>query len=65
MNLLTGKGNPDVKSREEIFAVHMKPLPLAADDLHALAQELAELTPGFSGALELGWTDTNTWQAPI
>ena len=50
MNLLTGKGNPDVKSREEIFAVHMKPLPLAADDLHALAQELAELTPGFSGA---------------
>jgi len=43
-------GNPDVKSREEIFAVHMKPLPLAADDLHALAQELAELTPGFSGA---------------
>ncbi len=43
---------PDIKSREEIFAVHLKPLKL--DDISHIpeyAKRLAALTPGFSGML--------------
>lgn len=43
---------PDVSGRKGIFMVHLKPLLLSRDlsDLPALAQKLAVLTPGFSGA---------------
>jgi len=40
--------NPDLKSREEIFQVHLKPLVL--DKSINYAEKLASLTPGFSGA---------------
>ena len=40
-------GNPDVKGREQILAVHMKNVPLAPD---VDAKVLARGTPGFSGA---------------
>lgn len=44
-------GNPDLKSREEIFMVHLKPITLENPDARAeIAKKLAELTPGFSGA---------------
>ncbi len=39
--------NPDIKGREEILAVHIKKVPLAADvDISVIARG----TPGFSGA---------------
>ncbi|KAJ7596923.1 ATP-dependent metallopeptidase Hfl [Mycena floridula] len=43
---------PDVSGRKGIFLVHLAPLKLsqALHDLQALAQKLAVLTPGFSGA---------------
>ncbi|KAF4573039.1 AAA ATPase family protein [Pleurotus pulmonarius] len=43
---------PDVSGRKGIFHVHLKPLRLGEDvkDVDALAQRLAVLTPGFSGA---------------
>eukprot|EP01114_Cavostelium_apophysatum_P016044 TRINITY_DN44_c0_g1_i3.p1 TRINITY_DN44_c0_g1~~TRINITY_DN44_c0_g1_i3.p1 ORF type:complete len:831 (+),score=266.21 TRINITY_DN44_c0_g1_i3:290-2782(+) len=42
---------PDVKSRVEIFAVHLKPLKIAANtNIEEIAKTLANLTPGFSGA---------------
>ncbi|KAK7468767.1 AAA ATPase afg3 [Stygiomarasmius scandens] len=43
---------PDVSGRKGIFLVHLAPLKLAEDlsDIDALAQKLAVLTPGFSGA---------------
>lgn len=41
--------NPDIKGRFEIFNVHLKPLRLA-DDIEEIAQRMAALTPGFSGA---------------
>ncbi|THV07659.1 ATP-dependent metallopeptidase Hfl [Dendrothele bispora CBS 962.96] len=43
---------PDVSGRKGIFLVHLAPLKLAEDlqDVDALAQKLAVLTPGFSGA---------------
>ena len=43
---------PDVSGRKAIFQVHLKPLRLHADlhDMSRLAQKLAVLTPGFSGA---------------
>lgn len=43
---------PDVSGRKGIFMVHLKPLRLAPDisDMPVLAQKLAVLTPGFSGA---------------
>merc|ERR1711966_42356 len=41
--------NPDIKGRFEIFQVHLKPLRLA-DDVADIAQRMASLTPGFSGA---------------
>lgn len=41
--------NPDIKGRYEIFQVHLKPLRLA-DDIKHIAQRMAALTPGFSGA---------------
>lgn len=43
---------PDVSGRRGIFQVHLKPLRLSADlpDLADIAQKLAVLTPGFSGA---------------
>ena len=43
---------PDVSGRKGIFKVHLGPLKLAAElpPLEDLAQKLAVLTPGFSGA---------------
>jgi len=42
---------PDIKSRKEIFQVHLKPLKLIANtNTEELAKKLAEITPGFSGA---------------
>lgn len=42
---------PDIKGREEIFMVHLKPLKLdTSKTLEAYAKRLATLTPGFSGA---------------
>ncbi|KAG1757701.1 ATP-dependent metallopeptidase Hfl [Suillus lakei] len=42
---------PDVSGRKGIFMVHLKPLRLAQElDTDKLAQKLAVLTPGFSGA---------------
>lgn len=41
--------NPDLKSREEIFVVHLKPLTMT-EKKEEVAQKLASLTPGFSGA---------------
>lgn len=41
--------NPDIKGRFEIFQVHLKPLRLA-DEVADIAQRMAALTPGFSGA---------------
>ncbi|KAK5581167.1 hypothetical protein RB653_001197 [Dictyostelium firmibasis] len=40
--------NPDLKSREEIFRVHLAPLTL--DKSINYAEKLSKLTPGFSGA---------------
>ncbi|KAN0047620.1 hypothetical protein ACTA71_002003 [Dictyostelium dimigraforme] len=40
--------NPDLKSREEIFRVHLAPLLL--DKSINYAERLSKLTPGFSGA---------------
>ena len=40
---------PDIKGRAEIFRVHLPKIRLA-DDLETVAQKLATLTPGFSGA---------------
>jgi AFG3 family protein len=42
-----GIGRPDLKGREQIFAVHMKNIKI--DDLIS-AEQLAEMTPGFVGA---------------
>ncbi|GJJ13906.1 Mitochondrial inner membrane m-AAA proteasecomponent [Clathrus columnatus] len=43
---------PDVSGRNQIFKVHLRPLRLSQTlpDLEAIAQKLAVLTPGFSGA---------------
>jgi AFG3 family protein len=41
--------NPDLKSREEIFLVHLKPIT-TRESMTETAQKLAALTPGFSGA---------------
>jgi AFG3 family protein len=44
---------PDVSGRKGIFHVHLRPLRLAEDlaaDVGVIAQKLAVLTPGFSGA---------------
>ncbi|KAF8647901.1 hypothetical protein AX16_006433 [Volvariella volvacea WC 439] len=44
---------PDVAGRKGIFHVHLRPLRLSpelAKDVDSLAQKLAVLTPGFSGA---------------
>jgi AFG3 family protein len=43
---------PDVSGRKGIFKVHLGPLRLSVQlpDLESLAQKLAVLTPGFSGA---------------
>jgi len=42
-------GKPDIKGRQEIFAVHMKGLRLDGD-ANEFARKLAALTPGFAGA---------------
>ncbi len=42
-----GIGLPDLKGREQIFAVHLRSIKLAE---HVNAAELAEMTPGFAGA---------------
>ena len=42
---------PDIRGREGIFHVHLKPIALdAKEDRDMLARKLASLTPGFSGA---------------
>ncbi|KAL6049638.1 AFG3-like protein 2 [Balamuthia mandrillaris] len=41
--------NPDIKSREAIFIVHLKPVRTKKEASH-YAKKLASLTPGFSGA---------------
>ncbi|KAG6336125.1 hypothetical protein ID866_2963 [Astraeus odoratus] len=43
---------PDVSGRKGIFMVHLKPLRLSPEisDMPIIAQKLAVLTPGFSGA---------------
>ncbi len=42
---------PDLKGRSEIFLVHLKPLKLPINkDVNIIANRLATLTPGFSGA---------------
>merc|ERR1719261_1851317 len=41
--------NPDIKGRFEIFCVHLKSIRLA-EKLEDIAQRMASLTPGFSGA---------------
>eukprot|EP01112_Ceratiomyxa_fruticulosa_P011943 TRINITY_DN3288_c0_g1_i1.p1 TRINITY_DN3288_c0_g1~~TRINITY_DN3288_c0_g1_i1.p1 ORF type:complete len:738 (-),score=193.74 TRINITY_DN3288_c0_g1_i1:49-2262(-) len=41
--------NPDLKSREEIFLVHLKPITICDPPIQ-IASRLAQLTPGFSGA---------------
>ncbi len=42
-----GVGKPDLKGREQIFKVHLKPIKIA-DDVDA--KKLAQQTPGFAGA---------------
>ncbi|WVO14111.1 hypothetical protein L204_101739 [Cryptococcus depauperatus] len=42
---------PDIGGRRQIFAVHLKPIALAPDlTIERIAEKLALLTPGFSGA---------------
>jgi AFG3 family protein len=42
---------PDIKAREEIYKVHLKPLKVnPTKKLEDVAKRLAELSPGFSGA---------------
>ncbi|KAI8381082.1 peptidase family M41-domain-containing protein [Radiomyces spectabilis] len=41
---------PDVKGRQQIFKVHLKPITLGVTDIDALTEKLANLTPGFAGA---------------
>ncbi|KAG0274992.1 AAA ATPase afg3 [Linnemannia exigua] len=40
---------PDIKGRQDIFQVHLRPIK-TEEDLAKLGQKLAALTPGFSGA---------------
>ncbi|KAF9172313.1 AAA ATPase afg3 [Mortierella sp. AD011] len=40
---------PDIKGRSDIFKVHLRPIK-TTEDIPRLAQKLAALTPGFSGA---------------
>lgn len=42
---------PDIKAREEIFKVHLKPLKIDPNKkIEDVARRLSELSPGFSGA---------------
>ena len=42
---------PDIKAREEIFKVHLKPLKIDPErSISDVAKRLSELSPGFSGA---------------
>merc|ERR1719335_783427 len=42
---------PDLKERKAIFLVHLKPITIAEGlDMDSIAQRMAALTPGFSGA---------------
>lgn len=41
---------PDLKGREDIFAVHLAPIKTHTEDKPRLAKKLAFLTPGFAGA---------------
>jgi len=42
---------PEIKGRKEIFEVYLKPIKLNAElTLSQIAEKLATLTPGFSGA---------------
>ncbi|KAF9435798.1 AAA ATPase afg3 [Entomortierella beljakovae] len=40
---------PDIKGRSDIFKVHLRPIK-TEEDIPKMAQKLAALTPGFSGA---------------
>ncbi|ORX69037.1 ATP-dependent metallopeptidase Hfl [Linderina pennispora] len=40
---------PDIKGRADIFRVHLGPI-LTSEDKHKLANKMAAMTPGFSGA---------------
>ncbi|KAG0047512.1 AAA ATPase afg3 [Gryganskiella cystojenkinii] len=40
---------PDIKGRQDIFKVHLRPIK-TEEDIPKLSQKLAALTPGFSGA---------------
>ncbi|KAI1317950.1 AAA ATPase afg3 [Mortierella claussenii] len=40
---------PDIKGRQDIFKVHLRPIK-TNEDIPKLSQKLAALTPGFSGA---------------
>jgi len=42
-------GSPDIQGRADIFKVHLKPI-MVADPIEDIAEKLALLTPGFSGA---------------
>jgi len=42
---------PDLKERKQIYLVHLKPIQLIeGQDVEAVAQRMAALTPGFAGA---------------
>lgn len=41
--------NPDIRGRKQIFRVHLKPLKIGLD-MDEIADRMAALTPGFSGA---------------
>ena len=41
---------PDINGRKHMFLVHMKNVKLESNDMEGVAQRLAALTPGFSGA---------------
>jgi len=41
---------PDINGRKQMFLVHMKNVKVESNDLEVVAQRLAALTPGFSGA---------------
>ncbi|OMJ15199.1 Mitochondrial respiratory chain complexes assembly protein YTA12 [Smittium culicis] len=41
--------NPDIKGRSDIFKVHLKPIK-TKEDIEKLANRMAAMTPGFSGA---------------
>lgn len=44
---------PDIKGRNSIFKVHLKPIKMEDSHIKAeMARKLAALTPGFTGAFD-------------